>query len=219
MIELSLVINKRKRWIQDLKFSPNGQYLAVSSHDSVIDFFKVSGNKLISYWSMNKHTAFVTHIDWSCDSSYIHSNCANYEILYSNVEGKFMDTKGRTSCRDMEWQTWTCIIGWDCEGIFRTDQKGRGWDGSDINKTDRSNTKFNGDSSQGKLLIYNCLMLGIEPYRILATADDFSKLRLYRYPCIFVNSGYLQADGHSSHVTNVKWSKKDTFVYSTGGED
>lgn len=61
--------------------------------------------------------------------------------------------------------------------------------------------------------------LDVEPYKILATADDFSKLRLYRYPCIQVNSGCVEAIGHSSHVTNVKWSKMDSYVYSTGGED
>lgn len=195
-----MIINKRKRWIEDLKFSPDGNMLAVGSHDGVIDFYSINKGRLRSYWRMDKHNSFITHLDWSEDSSYIHSNCANYEILYTNVLGKKMDTSGRSSMRDERWNTWTVTIGWHSEGVFRSE-----WDGTDVNKTDRSNTKYKDPVD--------------DDYNILATADDFSKIRLYRYPCITKNSDYVGGDGHSSHVTNVKWSKNDTYLYSTGGED
>jgi hypothetical protein len=31
------------------------------------------------------HTSYVTHLDWSADSSLIQSNCGAYEILYWDV--------------------------------------------------------------------------------------------------------------------------------------
>jgi len=33
------------------------------------------------------------------------------------------------------------------------------------------------------------------------------------------DSKAVEGKGHSSHVTMVKWSKDDSFLYSTGGND
>jgi len=56
-------------------------------------------------------------------------------------------------------------------------------------------------------------------YYLVATADDFSKVRILRYPSIIVGSEAVVGIGHSSHVTNVRWSVKDDYLFSTGGED
>jgi len=54
---------------------------------------------------------------------------------------------------------------------------------------------------------------------LVASADDFSKVRILKYPSITVNSEAVVGSGHSSHVTNTKFSSKDEYLYSTGGED
>ena len=54
---------------------------------------------------------------------------------------------------------------------------------------------------------------------ILAAVDDFGKLRLLRYPCTEEKSKAVEGRGHSSHVTNVKFSLDDRFVITTGGND
>lgn len=79
-------------------------------------------------------------------------------------------------------------------------------DGSDINSCDRSPSS-----------------------RLLATADDFGKVKVFRYPCIQEGSQANTYIGHSSHVTSVRWinqfssrDKKaptDDYLISTGGED
>lgn len=53
----------------------------------------------------------------------------------------------------------------------------------------------------------------------LATADDFGKVKLFRYPCVVEKAQHNSYQGHSSHVTKVKFSKGDKFVLSTGGHD
>ena len=56
-------------------------------------------------------------------------------------------------------------------------------------------------------------------YPLLATADDFSKVKVFRYPCIQKGSESVVGKGHSSHVTNVRFSNNDEMIFSTGGED
>lgn len=53
----------------------------------------------------------------------------------------------------------------------------------------------------------------------MAAADDFSKIRIYKYPCLKNSAKSVILEGHSSHVTNVKWGPDDSFLFSAGGED
>jgi WD40 repeat protein len=53
----------------------------------------------------------------------------------------------------------------------------------------------------------------------LVTADDFGKVKLFRYPCVTAGAIHKEYRGHSSHVTNVKFSKDGKYVYSVGGND
>lgn len=76
-----LVIKDRKKWISDLKYSPDNKFLAVGSHDSVIDLYAVD-KKYRRVHSLNKHHAFITHLDWSVDSQFLHSNSGDYELLF-----------------------------------------------------------------------------------------------------------------------------------------
>lgn len=55
--------------------------------------------------------------------------------------------------------------------------------------------------------------------RVIACADDFSHIVIYKYPCLTKGIKGITLWGHSSHVTNVKFNKDDTYLYSTGGED
>lgn len=55
--------------------------------------------------------------------------------------------------------------------------------------------------------------------QLLATADDSGKVNLFRYPSTTEKSQPLQGKGHSSHVTKVRFSPKDNYLFSTGGND
>lgn len=95
-----------------------------------------------------------------------------------------------SSCKDVRWFTWTCTLGFYSQGIFP------GVDGTDVNSVCRShNQKF------------------------LVTGDDFGKVNLFGFPCVVAKAKCIPFAGHSSHVTKVKFSYDDSYVFSTGGGD
>ena len=69
-------------------------------------------------------------------------------------------------------------------------------DGSDVNSVCRSNSKH-----------------------LLATGDDFGKIKLFNYPSVLEHSPYKEYCAHSSHVTNVRFSANDRYLASVGGHD
>lgn len=71
-----------------------------------------------------------------------------------------------------------------------------GADGTDVNACARSNGR-----------------------RLVASADDYGKVNLYRYPCPQPYSPKHVYPGHSSHVTNVGFLCDDSRLLSTGGKD
>ncbi len=54
---------------------------------------------------------------------------------------------------------------------------------------------------------------------LLATGDDFGKVKLFNYPSVLPHSPYKEYAGHSSHVTNVRFSNTDRMIASIGGHD
>lgn len=146
--------------------------------------------------SFGKSTSYITHIDWSLDSQSIRTNDGSYEVLYYNVSAGKQDPNGVNSFRDETWATGTCTFTWGSIGIWQSGQ-----DGSDINHCDRSH----GVVSDGVQLI--------------ASGDDSSKVKVYRYPNPEENASAIQCIGHSSHVTKVRWAQDDSYLFSLGGND
>ena len=54
---------------------------------------------------------------------------------------------------------------------------------------------------------------------MLATGDDFGKVKLFRYPCPVEKASFNPYIGHSSHVTCVRFSASNNYLISTGGND
>lgn len=69
-----------KEWIEVLSYSPDGNLLAVGSHDNNIYIYSFPDYKLKS--TCSKHNSFITSFDWSKDSKYLRSICGAYELLY-----------------------------------------------------------------------------------------------------------------------------------------
>ncbi|XP_070578135.1 77 kDa echinoderm microtubule-associated protein-like isoform X3 [Ptychodera flava] len=175
-----------------VEYSPDGNYLAIGSHDNYIYVYAVSENgyKYNKVGRCNGHTSFITHLDWSSDSQYIQSNSGDYEVLFWNATSCRQVTSSSTM-RDVDWATHHCTIGFPVCGIWQ-----EGADGSDVNAVCRSNDRT-----------------------VIATGDDFGKVNLYRYPCCQPKSHGHSYSGHSSHVTCVRFLKSDNRLISTGGKD
>uniref|UniRef100_A0A8B9KF65 EMAP like 3 n=1 Tax=Astyanax mexicanus TaxID=7994 RepID=A0A8B9KF65_ASTMX len=67
-----------------MRYSPDGSFLAVGSHDNLIYIYSVTegGRRYTRFGKCTGHSSFITHLDWSKDGKYIMSNSGDYEILY-----------------------------------------------------------------------------------------------------------------------------------------
>nr|XP_011734540.1 LOW QUALITY PROTEIN: echinoderm microtubule-associated protein-like 2 [Macaca nemestrina] len=178
--------------ISVVKFSPDGAYLAVGSHDNLVYVYTVDqgGRKVSRLGKCSGHSSFITHLDWAQDSSCFVTNSGDYEILYWDPATCKQITSA-DAVRNMEWATATCVLGFGVFGIWS-----EGADGTDINAVARSH--------DGKLL---------------ASADDFGKVHLFSYPCCQPRALSHKYGGHSSHVTNVAFLWDDSMALTTGGKD
>ena len=94
-----------------MKFSPDGQYLVVTSHNNWLYLFEVPKfSKPIRYFS--KSSSFITHVDWSLDSQAIRTNDASYELMYYTVGDGKQQPSGASGYRDEEWSTNSCVLTW-----------------------------------------------------------------------------------------------------------
>ncbi|XP_035241187.1 echinoderm microtubule-associated protein-like 2 isoform X1 [Anguilla anguilla] len=178
--------------ISIVKYSPDGAYLAVGSHDNFVYIYAVTenGRKYSRAGKCTGHSSFVTHVDWSADSQYIVTNSGDYEILFwEAASGKHLTSAD--TVRNLEWATSTCVLSFSVFGIWPD-----GADGTDINAVCRSHDA-----------------------KLLVSADDFGKVRLFPNPCSQPRAPSHVYKGHSSHVTNVAFLHDDSHLISTGGKD
>ena len=110
------------------------------------------------------------------------SNCTSYEILFFDVSTGKQITSGASMLKDENWDSWTCTLGWPVQGIFPPCS-----DGTDVNACARS-----------------------PDGTVLATGDDFGLVKLFSYPCPIEKAAFKKSNGHSSHVTNIVFTKNTT---------
>ncbi|XP_015997733.2 echinoderm microtubule-associated protein-like 4 isoform X1 [Rousettus aegyptiacus] len=176
-----------------MRYSVDGTFLAVGSHDNFIYLYVVSenGRKYSRYGKCTGHSSYITHLDWSPDNKYIMSNSGDYEILYWDIPGGCKLIRNRSDCKDIDWTTYTCVLGFQVFGVWP-----EGSDGTDINALVRSHNR-----------------------KVIAVADDFCKVHLFQYPCSKAKAPSHKYSAHSSHVTNVSFTHNDSHLISTGGKD
>ncbi|XP_031212603.1 echinoderm microtubule-associated protein-like 4 isoform X3 [Mastomys coucha] len=176
-----------------MRYSVDGTLLAVGSHDNFIYLYAVSenGRKYSRYGKCTGHSSYITHLDWSPDNKHIMSNSGDYEILYWDIENGCKLIRNRSDCKDIDWTTYTCVLGFQVFGVWP-----EGSDGTDINALVRSHNR-----------------------RVIAVADDFCKVHLFQYPCSKAKAPSHKYSAHSSHVTNVSFTHNDSHLISTGGKD
>jgi len=208
--ELSLLFEppqKRSERIADLKFSPDGRFIAVGSADNFVDVYMgIEGGVFEHRAELKGHSSYVRKVDWSADSRSLQSCCGAYELLYwrlwqdkgdgSNEEVlRPRQEKSSSRMKDEPWATHSCLFGWPVRGIWPEDS-----DGTDINAIARSH---GATAAEG----------------LLATADDFGLVKLFRWPCIVPRAQCKEYSGHSAHVTNVAFTAADQALLSAGGDD
>ncbi|KAI9324053.1 WD40-repeat-containing domain protein [Zopfochytrium polystomum] len=175
--------------VEVLRFSPDGRYLAVGSHDDVVYIWQL-GSSFKVVGTCKGHSSFITHLDWSKDSSFIQTNSGDYELLFWSIPS-CKQIGSASSMKDVEWETFSCILGWPVQGIWE-----KGMAGDDINTVDRHPSG-------------TCLVSG----------DDFLHVRLHVYPSAREGLPFKTYMAHGAHVTKVCFTCDGSRVISTGGLD
>lgn len=180
--------------VLELKYSPNGEILAVGCRDNLIHLLMVSNNYKRQAVCRG-HSSHIKNIDFSADSSVIQSTDVVRELLFWNTAtGKQINNA--YAVRNVQWFTWTNIYGWPVQGVFNG-TKGVVQEG-EINAVCRSHNS-------------NLLVAGASN-----TVDCCVKL--YRYPCLENAMPYVFG-GHTSPVLDVIFLPDDNAVVSVGGND
>uniref|UniRef100_A0A8C7WI41 EMAP like 2 n=1 Tax=Oncorhynchus mykiss TaxID=8022 RepID=A0A8C7WI41_ONCMY len=176
--------------ISNVKYSPDGNFLAVGSHDNFVYIYAVTenGKKYSRVGKCTGHSSFVTHLDWSVDSQYIVTNSGDYEILFWEASsGKHVTSMDLV--RNVEWATSTCVLGFSVFGVWPD-----GADGTDINA---------------------CFLIHLNELVL----DELLTSLFVSLPCHAMQAPSHTYSGHSSHVTNVAFLHDDSHLISTGGKD
>jgi echinoderm microtubule-associated protein-like 1/2 len=111
-------------------------------------------------------------------------------LFFNAKMGKNLPT-GASDTKHFEWDTHSVKLGWSVEGIYPIGQ-----DGTHINS------------------VAQCKTLGL-----LATADDFGLVNIYRDPVRSIDHQSRSYRGHSEHVTKVAFAKDGEYLFTVGGMD
>ena len=204
--------NHPRKWISDIKFSTSA--LAVAAHDQCIYLYNAQTFTLRA--KCKGHSGSVLHIDFSSDGRIVQSTSNDYELLFWDVNtGKQMTHV--KALRDQKWESFTCPLGWPVQGIWP-----KSADGTDVNAVDLYQSE-----DDLKLIKNNKCNQYVG---LIATVDDFGKVKLFNSPAEKPGSASIEYRGHSSHVTSCRFTNKrsfnqkqakdrQTYLITTGGED
>ena len=92
-----------------------------------------------------------------------------------------------------------------------------GSDGTDINAVDRAHVGQPSYDDVAGTIARPEGADGLENAGFVVTADDFGRVKLFNYPCVFNDAPYREYKGHASHVMCVRFSCDDARVYTAGG--
>jgi WD40 repeat protein len=144
-----------------VRYSPDGQMLALASHDGFVDLLAVnpieggSGYRQISH--CRGHATLVLNVDWAKNSRVLRTQDGSNKLLYWEApSGTAVKTAKLQKVRMVEWATSTCTVGWSVRGVHQA-----GMNGTDVNAV-----RVSPDGGT------------------LAAVDDFGLLRLYAYPSV-----------------------------------
>lgn len=172
-----------------MQVAPDGGSFAIGSCDNKIYVYDVRKEFALRA-KCEKHHSYIKHIDFSADSAYIQSNCGGYELqFFSAIDGEHVHTPSIT--KDVEWNRYTCTMGWYVQGIHPEYV-----DGVELSSCDKSH---NG--------------------RYVATTDEAGRIKVFRYPCLTKGADFVSGYGHTTKASKVRFSADDSRMITIGQLD
>lgn len=155
-----------------MKISPDGNWLAVGSHDNFIYVYDTN-NEYQLHKKLRGHSSYVNSIDWNVDSNYLRSTCGAHDLLFWHMPSGKQDVYGKKTATNIEWASKSAKKGWHVNGVYP-----KGEDQTQINT-----------------------VAGSKDGKILAVGGDYCLLRLFNDPALPGHKAKAYR-GHSEHVTN-----------------
>jgi len=179
------------KWLTDIKYSPNGNLIAIGSFDNKVYVYSVSDGYALNA-VISQHQSFITSVDFSEDSAWLQSNCGGLELNFFEADtGLYIPAASRL--RDTTWASQTCTLGWPVQGIWPPQK-----DGTECTTCDSN--LFRGEDGT-----------------IIATGDNYGRIRLFRYPSTsaFASSKLYWASANP--ITRIRFASGDAHVLSITG--
>jgi len=193
VVAVKVVAKKRDRStkILDVRFRPDDRMLAVAYDEEVIYFYEITENRQLMKIGVCKQLPSTPfQLDFSNDGKLIQTSTNSYEkLMYHVPSGQKVEDNSKY--KNVTWNSWTSTLGEEVIGIWPKNS-----DVGDVNSCD-----VTGSAS------------------CVATGDDFGLVKLFNFPCKDKYSKHKKYIGHSAHVTSVRFTKDDSKLISTGGDD
>lgn len=100
--------------IADIKFSPNGEKIAMASHDGSVYVYDFK--KYRSKAKCRGHSGKVMHVDFSSNSQFLMSNCSNGELLFWDSDGG--ELQPPKNVKITQWDTNSCVYSYGTQGVW-----------------------------------------------------------------------------------------------------
>jgi len=183
------------KWITEIKYSPSGELLAVGSADTRIYMYVFDNSMLRLQHMITQHSSAITHLDFSVTNAkmqFLQSNCAGHELCFFEADtGMYIPAASRL--KDVKWTSNTCPLSWAAQGTWPAEN-----DGTEVTACDAS-LKSHAPT--------------------LAAADNFGRIRLYRFPVSSSSAKFKENRVHSQHVTKLRWAGGDSHLLSCSAHD
>ena len=174
----------RFKEVSDLKFSPDCKKIAVAGKDNLIIIYDVPN---VSNRIICKgHHSPITSIDWSVDSKYLHSNSSLFEELFWDATSGMEVDDFQKGLSKEKWATWSALTGWASQGLWA-------------------------ESNEG---IFVTSVTRSPNGNLIASADEFGSLKIFRNPSTDPKSNFVKVSAHSASIGNIRFSNDSLDLFS-----
>ncbi len=194
-----------QQWITDIKYSPDGNFIAMASFDSKIYVYDATRDFILRAVS-KRHNGFVTHIDFSLDGKKLMSNSGFFELFFHKMDGPNFkdgdDTKelDPDDARDINWPNKSCTLAWYTRGAWAVEA--RPVPVNTVHVSDDSSLLVGGyDDGRIKLFKFPAWTKGQESIELLGHAPQIGKV-------LFLNS-----EEKETHQQLISIGAKDRAVF------
>jgi microtubule-associated protein-like 6 len=184
-----------QKYLTECKWSPSGSLLAFGSFDCKIYVYDAENKYNLSAVA-TQHNSTIRGIDFTTNSQFFMSNCSAYELCFFEADtAMFLPAASRL--KDYRWATCTTPMQWAAQGCWPPQN----------DRTDVLSCDANLSNDLGNV--------------VLATGDNFGRIRLYRYPCdsALAQSKLYRAHGGASPISKVRWVAGDQYLVTMSAKE